>query len=148
MRVIHVLASQIWFGAVVCILGYSVLCFNNRDAGEFLILVKLIPELYKTVVLPFAMLCVIQGILYGIFSKWGFFKFRWITLKWIMVILVIVCTGMGGIGQIFSIIAAVEQGGIRELTFYDGRIFFAFSVLQIFFLSSMTVLSVLKPRNF
>lgn len=35
------------------------------------------------IVIPGAILAVATGIIYGIFTKWGFFKHRWITVKWI-----------------------------------------------------------------
>lgn len=43
---------------------------------------------YALVILG-ALLTVVTGIIYGVFTKWGFFKFKWLTVKWIVGILVI-----------------------------------------------------------
>lgn len=41
-------------------------------------------------VIPGAILTVITGIIYGEKTKWGFFKYRWLTVKWIIGIVIIV----------------------------------------------------------
>ena len=41
-------------------------------------------------VIPGAVCAVITGIIYGIKTNWGFFKYKWITVKWILGILVII----------------------------------------------------------
>lgn len=41
-------------------------------------------------VIPGAILTVITGIVYGAFTNWGFFKHRWIIVKWILSIFVII----------------------------------------------------------
>ncbi|GAE84845.1 hypothetical protein JCM10512_3219 [Bacteroides reticulotermitis JCM 10512] len=40
-------------------------------------------------VIPGAILTVVVGVIYGFFTNWGFFKYRWITVKWIVAILII-----------------------------------------------------------
>ena len=41
-------------------------------------------------VIPGAVCAVITGIIYGIKTNWGFFKYKWITVKWILGVLVII----------------------------------------------------------
>ena len=41
-------------------------------------------------VIPGAICAVITGIIYGFKTNWGFFKYKWITVKWILGILVII----------------------------------------------------------
>ena len=38
MRVIHIVAAQIWVGAVICIFGFALYCFNNTAVEQFLVL--------------------------------------------------------------------------------------------------------------
>ena len=147
MRIIHIIAAQIWFGAVICIFGFAFYCFNNTAVEKFLILAPMIPGLYKMVVLPAALVCIMQGIIYGIFSKWGFIKFKWVLVKWIMVLLVVLCTGMGGIGHMFIILDNVQKNNIQNITLNDGEIFFVFIIGQIIILCIMTIISIIKPKN-
>lgn len=147
MRVLHVLTSSIWFGSVVCICGLTVICFFQLSKNDFLTIAPLVPELYKKVVMPVAILTIIQGIIFGFFSNWGFFKFKWVLLKWLLVLLIILCTGVGGIGQMYSALAKVEAthfvGG-----FTDGGLALLFISLQTLFMLIMVVLSVFKPKTF
>ncbi|MDD4766476.1 MAG: hypothetical protein PHF87_02690 [Desulfotomaculaceae bacterium] len=147
MRVLHISAISVWFGSVVCILGLAAICFFQLTENEFLIIAPLVPELYQKIVMPAAIFAVIQGIIYGIFSNWGFFKYKWVLFKWIFVLLITLSTGFGGIGQMFSILAKVEEthfvGG-----FADGGLVLLFISLQILFMLIMIVLSVFRQKSF
>ncbi len=147
MRVLHVLSTSIWLGSVVCILGLAVICFFQLNERDFLIIAPLVPQLYKTVVMPIALFTIIQGIIYGLFSNWSFFKYKWLLLKWIFILLIALCTGLGGIGQMFAVLAKVEStyfiGG-----WADGGLVLLFVSLQVLFMLIMIVLSVLKPKTF
>lgn len=97
--------------------------------------------------MPSAIFTIIQGIIYGFFTGWGFFKYKWVLFKWILALLITLCTGLGGIGQMFSVIAKAEAayfvGG-----FADGGLVLLFISLQILFMFIMIVLSVFKPKTF
>jgi hypothetical protein len=147
MRVLHIFSTSIWLGSVVCILGLAAICFFQLNERDFLIIAPLVPQLYKTIVMPVALFTVIQGIIYGLFSNWGFFKYKWLLFKWIFVLLIALCTGLGGIGQMFAVLAKVETshfvGGLA-----DGGLVLLFISLQVLFMLIMIVLSVIKPKTF
>ena len=42
------------------------------------------------VVIPGAILTVVTGVIYGMFTNWGFFKHKWIIVKWILGITIII----------------------------------------------------------
>jgi hypothetical protein len=148
MKMVHVICSQIWFGTVWCIFIYALYCFNNNfEKNTAIKFIEIIPFLYQRAIMPFALVCVIQGIIYGIFTQYGFIKYKWIIAKWVLTIFVIICTGIGGIGQIFSIIGKINYGEINVLTMNDGKLFFVFIIGQIIFLSTMTIISIIKPKN-
>jgi hypothetical protein len=42
------------------------------------------------ILVPAAMLTLLTGLLYGIYTKWGFFKQRWLLFKWIVTVSIIV----------------------------------------------------------
>ncbi|HBK54002.1 MAG TPA: hypothetical protein DDZ44_08710 [Syntrophomonas wolfei] len=147
IRILHIFSVSIWFGTVVCILGLVIMCFFQLNKNDFLIIAPLVPKLYQKIVMPAAIFTIIQGIIYGFFSSWGFFKYKWVLLKWIFVLLIILCTGLGGISQMVSVLAKIEAthflGG-----FADGGLVLLFVSLQILFMLIMIVLSVFKPRTF
>jgi hypothetical protein len=110
-------------------------------------LIEIIPYLYQKAILPFAAICIIQGIIYGIFSNYGFIKYKWVLAKWILTFFVIMFTGIGGIGQIFTIVGRIENNKIQTLTINDGKTFFVFIIGQIVFLGIMTIISIIKPNR-
>jgi hypothetical protein len=107
----------------------------------------MIPGLYKKVVLPAAMVCIIQGIIYGIFTKWGFIQFRWVLAKWIMVLLVVLSSGIGGIGQMSTILDNVQGNNIERIRLNDGKIILIMIGGQILILCIMTIISIIKPKD-
>ncbi len=143
MRVLHIFSVSIWFGSVVCIYGYTAICFFYLNENDFLIIATLVPQLYQKVVMPAAIFTIIQGIIYGFFSSWGFFKYKWVLLKWLFVLIIALLT-FCGIGQMFSVLAKVESthfvGGLS-----DGGLVLLFISLQILLMLIMIVLSVFKP---
>ncbi len=113
LRILHIISAGIWFGATVCIGGLAVICLSNPDAAEFLVTAPLVPELYRKMILPAALFTILQGLVYGFFTEWGFLKHRWVTIKWIFTILLIPCIGAGGIGQMFALIDKVKSSGLK-----------------------------------
>ncbi|MDR0434042.1 MAG: hypothetical protein LBH21_03125 [Gracilibacteraceae bacterium] len=148
MRVIHVFCAQIWFGGVCCIFVYGLYCFgNNLEKDAAIKLIEIIPFLYQKLIMPFSVVCGIQGLIYGIFSSYGFIKHKWVLTKWILAVFVIICTGAGGIGQVIAVIEKINSGEIAVLTMSDGQMFFVFMIGQILLLSVMTILSVVRPKR-
>ncbi|NLU47065.1 MAG: hypothetical protein GXX02_03675 [Syntrophomonadaceae bacterium] len=144
LRVLHLILVSIWFGATVCIGFLSIICFYHLSTAEFLIVGPLIPELYQKIVLPVAVLTILQGIIYGSSTKWGFFKYPWVMLKWILTFLLIPCVGLGTIGQLFSVLDVINTAGFSASLQMGGRILLCIA-LQISILLVMIGVSVLKP---
>ena len=79
LRVLHILSMSIWFGAVVCIDSLAFICFFQLSETDFLTIAPLVPELYQKVVMPAAIFTIIQGIVYGLFTNWGFLKHNYLS---------------------------------------------------------------------
>lgn len=144
LRVLHLITVSIWFGSVVCIFTLALICFFQLNEASFLAVAPLVPVLYKSLVLPVGLLTLIQGLVYGACTNWGFFKYRWIIFKWCLVILTTLCTGLGGIGQIFTVLERLRSVGYVG-GWTDGGQFLFYVSLQILFMTIMILLSVFKP---
>ena len=145
MYFIHILLASVWIGVTFSIALLANWCFFQADETQLLLLAPFIPRLYQTVLLPTALLIIVQGLIYGLFSSWGFIRHRWIMLKWIGIVLVGFCIGWGAIAHTYEIIARVEMLGIAEgLT--GARTVLGFILLQIFLLIMLVWLSIFKPR--
>ena len=88
LKVFHLVFVMMW---VVGVAAMALLCLIKANSGDELFMVFHITRFIDDVfVIPGAILTVVTGIVYGAFSNWGFFKHRWIMVKWILSILIIV----------------------------------------------------------
>jgi len=147
MRFLHILSVSIWFGSVVCIFYLAIICFFQLNDNDFLTVAPLIPKLYQRVIMPAAIFTIIQGVIYGLFSNWGFFKYGWLIIKWIFVLLIALCTGLGVISQMFSVLAKAKTADFAG-GFADGGLVLLFISLQILLMLTIFVLSIFKQRTF
>lgn len=87
LKILHLLFVMIW---IVGILSMWVLSFLSPKSGdELYMLLASILWVDYTLTIPGAICTLLTGIIYGLFTNWGFFKYRWITVKWIVSILVV-----------------------------------------------------------
>lgn len=84
----HLLFVMMW---VVGVMAMAVINVINPQSGEELYMSLYISRFIDDVlVIPGAMLTVVTAIIYGTSTNWGFFKHTWITVKWIISLLVII----------------------------------------------------------
>ena len=85
LKIIHLICAIIWIGGAFALIFN--LCFIHPTTPEGLYIcslsIKLIDDL---LIIPGAIGLIITGVIYGIWSNWGFFKYRWITVKWVVII--------------------------------------------------------------
>jgi hypothetical protein len=87
LKVCHLLLIMMW---VVGILAISLLFLLKPESGDELYMtLKIINFIDWSLVIPGALLTILVGLVYGIFTNWGFFRHRWIIVKWIVSITVI-----------------------------------------------------------
>lgn len=92
---------------------------------------------------------ILTGLVYSLFTKWGFFKHHWITVKWVVVLLLFVLTWVW-IGPVTTGMVALADGGFRlpgtlsEYLDYSskGRLYLFIECLVFVFIF---FISVLKP---
>lgn len=88
LKTSHLILVMMW---VVGVLAMGVIYFVRPQSGDELYTYFRIMRLIDDVlVIPGAILTVITGFIYGILTNWGFFKYRWIIVKWILGIAIIV----------------------------------------------------------
>lgn len=93
--------------------------------------------------------CVITGAVYGTFTNWGFFRHRWIVVKWVMTLLMIL-SGTFCMGPYVNGNAAL--GADKALYALPDGIFWQnidqivpWGILQLAMLATVIAISVLKP---
>jgi hypothetical protein len=83
----HLLLVMMW---VVGVIAMAILFLVRPESGDELYMtLKIILFIDWVLVIPGALLTVLAGIIYGVFTNWGFIKHRWIIVKWVVSIAVI-----------------------------------------------------------
>ncbi|MFD1357920.1 DUF2269 family protein [Fictibacillus halophilus] len=85
LKIIHIVLAALFFGGIM-----SSVAIN---AGVKLDSYEMTLETYKRIVVisdyvirTGAVGTLLVGFIYGIFTNWGFFKHRWVTVKWVLFI--------------------------------------------------------------
>lgn len=87
LKTFHLLFIMLWVVGVIAMAVVNLIVPHSGDELYMTLYVNRIID--DALVIPGAMLTVVTAILYGIFTGWGFFKQRWITVKWVVSLLVI-----------------------------------------------------------
>lgn len=88
LRLIHVMFAIMWFGgALSMILLY--LLVTPQSAEQIYIHSLDLKTIDDWIVIVGANGCLLTGLIYGIFTKWGFFRHGWLAAKWVLTIFMI-----------------------------------------------------------
>lgn len=101
------------------------------------------------IIIPCALGCLLTGILFAVFTNWGFFKFRWLIVKWVVTVASILfgtfflgpwLNGAAALAQLHGLQALQDQTYIyyRQMNSYFGP-------LQAAALIALLFVSTLKP---
>jgi len=149
LKWIHVTFVAFSLGGLVSML-VLVLLKKHLNIDENLFLIDLsIYNLFNIVVNYSFYLLIVTGIIYSLFSKWGFFKHHWITLKWIGVLISFVFVWFW-LGPTINGLVALADGGFillgahGEYLDYFGKSQLFIAVQGLLFLA-IVFISVYKP---
>lgn len=106
-------------------------------------------QVHETIIVNVSSGFVYTGLLFSLFTKWGFTKFYWVMLKWLG-LLVLGGIVMFGSAPAFNGMAArsdVLRAAVTSDAAYQqyGRSALLFTVLQMLILTGLIVVSVFKP---
>ena len=86
LKMFHLFFAILWIGgglALVTVL-FSV---NPTNGDELYMKSRIIQIIDDYLIIPGALASFFIGIIYGVWTNWGFFKHRWITVKWILTLI-------------------------------------------------------------
>lgn len=88
LKVIHLACAIMWMGGAISmmILLLNMPEDNASEMHAFSMTLKLVDDY---LIIIGANGCLLTGIIYGIFTKWGFFRHHWIIVKWILTLFMI-----------------------------------------------------------
>jgi len=86
----HLIAVSCWIGGAVALL---LLYFLKGPAGDGGVLFGINQSIHHVdmmvIVIPGAFGCLLTGLIYAVFTNWGFFKHNWMVFKWIVTVVAI-----------------------------------------------------------
>jgi len=146
----HLIAVCCWIGGAVGLLMLYFLKNGISDGGVLYGINQSIHHVDITVVvIPGAFGCLITGLIYSLFSNWGFFKHKWLILKWVVTITAILFgtfflgpweTAMMEISGKLGI-AALHDPAYR----YNAHMNMVWGTVQVLVLMITVFISVFKP---
>lgn len=87
----HLLFASLWFGGFAIMLALSIMIANGQVDEVFGAAALGLMKNIVTFCIPALM---ITGIVYGLFTKWGFIEHGWIIAKWVLSIAVVASTAI------------------------------------------------------
>lgn len=110
LRGAHITGAALWTGGIASALVLLLFFRESGDTGTVAALCDAEAALDTFVIIPGAMVTVLTACLFGSFTTWGYFKRRWIALKWALSALIVASGSLLMIPCVDAIGDAVVQG--------------------------------------
>lgn len=148
LKVIHLVCAVAWFGSAISMNLLRHLVEVEDTAGMYW-MAEILEAIDMKILVPGAIGCLVTGIIYGAFTNWGFFKYKWLTVKWVLTIFMIMFGTfyMGPLVKENVVIGKALMEGRGDVSQYGYNVTAnAYAgLLQIVLLTIVTVISVYKP---
>jgi len=83
---IHIIFAGWWMGAAVSMILLNFLSGNIISGDELFATNAAIKHIDDFIIIPAALGSLLTGFLICLLTRWGFFRHRWVTVKWIVTI--------------------------------------------------------------
>lgn len=149
LKIFHLLSVAAWLGGqMTLILIQSTKSQLAVPGHQYAILMSL-KEIDDIIIVGGAMGCLITGFIFSLMTPWGFFKFRWVSIKWISTVSLIFF-GIFFLGPWMNEMAhlsGVEYANamFNERYLYAEKMSMVFGNIQFIIGILLTIISVLKP---
>lgn len=148
LKISHLLFAIMWIGGVMALVSLQLgQVPQTKDMMYLAAQSHLIVDEYFLI--PGGIGIIVTAVLYGSFSKWGFFKHKWLVAKWILTVLLVVL-GAGYMGVTIKENMVYAQRILADNA--DASIFLAnvryvaiAGIVQLIGFAYIIVVSVVKP---
>lgn len=150
LKTIHLIAVACWIGGAVSLLMLYFLKKSVIDDGVLYGINQASHQVDMfVVVIPGAFGCLLTGLTYSLLSNWGFFKQRWLLVKWLITVTAILF-GTFYLGpwetKMMDISGRLGMAALQDPDYlYNQRMNFMFGIGQCAVLLVTVWISVFKP---
>lgn len=149
LKYLHTFSAMMWLGGAQAVL---VLLYKDRQAAngdELFAFNDAIRSLDNWLIAPGVAGSLISGGLLCFCTSWGFFRHRWVAVKWVITVVATVF-GIAFLGPWLQDLS--EISGLNRLAVFDSwaysqtyRLGVAFGIAQTVVLLALVFISILKP---
>lgn len=145
----HIFFSCAWVGTGISMLLIALFKGHTPDGDELYAFNASIKLLDDYIIIPAAFGSLITGLLFSLFTNWGFFKFKWVTFKWSATV-VQIFFGTFWLGPWTNEAAAISNAervlALQNAAYiHDRQMTLYFGTAQIILLIAQVFISVFKP---
>jgi hypothetical protein len=145
----HVFLISLWLGTGLSMIIVMLANGDLPDGDELYATNAALKIMDDFVIIPSALGALLTGLLISLFTNWGFFRFTWVTVKWIAAVsLVIIGTFFLGpwLNQMAAISDAERCLALENPVYlYNRQMLIILATVQVFTLIFLLFVSVLKP---
>ncbi|MDY6933257.1 MAG: hypothetical protein SVZ03_03430 [Spirochaetota bacterium] len=146
---LHIIFSSAWIGSAFAMIIPSIVIGLPENGDEIYALTLCVKTIDDYVIIPGAIGTLLTGLLLSMLTKWGFFIYRWVLLKWIITITIILfgtfCLGnwVNGMTSLSDCQRLEVLQNPKFIAYRSNALIFG--SLQLGILLFTTVISVFKP---
>lgn len=148
IKIIHVFCACLWGGSSASMTLIQCL-YQAGNATEQIVSSLLAMYIECYLVVPSAFGCLLTGIGYAVFTKFGFFRFKWIVFKWAITILYLIMGFMWYMPWLEKLtsnrksVDSLSMIALESSMEYFTRI--SLDIAQIIVVFSIVCMSLIKP---
>ena len=148
LKIFHIFFAFSWVisAIVLCLLIFAV---HPLSGDEFYMHSRIVQIVDDYFIIPGAIGALITGLIYSIWTNWGFFKHPWITVKWVLIIVQILLGTFMLSDIVNNNVILADQ--LRDAALTNPAVLDnilpskIWGSIQTFFLLFVVVISVIKP---
>ena len=148
LKTAHLFFAFMWLGGGVSLL-LLLLTTSPQESHELYMRSLALKLIDDWLIIPSAVCAFLTGIIYGVWTNWGFFKHRWLLVKWIInILLMLIGTFLLGTwvnSNVYPVEDISKYTLDNETFFYNVSQTIIWASIQIFALFIVVIISVFKP---
>ena len=148
LKAAHLAFACMWVGGALGLMAL-LLAASPQESHEMYMRSRAVEILDDWIVIPGAMGCLLTGLIYGVWTSWGFFRHRWVAVKWMLTVtMILVGTFLMGPwvdGNVYPVADIAKYAPDNKAFFDNVSNTLLFGYGQVFCLMAVVVVSVFRP---
>lgn len=149
LKVVHITLVASILGGLISILTLLLLKRTKNFQGNTFPIDLGILKIFTLSVNYDFLILIITAFIYGLFTEWGFVKYKWIILKWLLVLTVFAITWIA-FGPFVNGMTSISDAGLNNSIMKNQYLKFQnkaliYTSIELFLMIMIALISVFKP---